>query len=43
MLDAVDEAAERARGEREGLLALKASASEALLTGRVRVPAETIN
>ena len=37
MLDAVDAAVERARGERAGLLALKASASDALLTGRVRV------
>ena len=37
MLDAVDAAVERARGERSGLLALKASASDALLTGRVRV------
>ena len=37
MLDAVDEAAERARGERTGLQGLQASASDALLTGRVRV------
>ena len=37
MLDAVDATIERARGERSGLLALKASASDALLTGRVRV------
>ena len=36
-LDAVDGAVERVRGERAGLLALKASASDALLTGRVRV------
>ena len=37
MLDAVGEAAERARGKRTGLQGLKASASDALLTGRVRV------
>ena len=37
MLDAVDAAVESARGERSGLLALQASASDALLTGRVRV------
>ena len=37
MLDAVDQALERAREERSGLQALKASASDALLTGRVRV------
>ena len=36
-LVAVDEAVERARGVRAGLQALKASASDALLTGRVRV------
>ena len=37
MLDAVDDAIERARGERASLQGLKASASGALLTGRVRV------
>ena len=36
-LDAVDGAVERVRGERAGLQALQASASDALLTGRVRV------
>ena len=36
-LVAVDEAVERGRGVRDGLQALKASASDALLTGRVRV------
>ena len=36
-LDAVNEAVERAREERAGLKALKASVSDALLTGRVRV------
>ena len=37
MLDAVDEAAEQARRQRAGLQDLKASAADALLTGRVRV------
>ena len=37
LLDCVDEAIERARWEREGLQSLKASAADALLTGRVRV------
>ena len=37
MLDAVDVAVERAREERASLAGVKASASEALLTGRVRV------
>lgn len=37
MLDAVDAAVERAREERASLQGLKASASDALLTGRVRV------
>ena len=37
MLDAVDEAIKRTRSERAGLQALQASASDALLTGRVRV------
>ena len=37
ILYAVDDALDRARGERAGLQALKASASDALLTGRVRV------
>ena len=36
-LDGVDEAIEQARRERNGLQSLKASAAEALLTGRVRV------
>ena len=38
MLDGVDEAIEQARRERNGLLLLKASAADALLSGRVRVP-----
>ena len=37
VLDGVDAAFERVHGERERLQALKASASDALLTGRVRV------
>ena len=37
MLDAVDEAVEQARRERAGLQDLKASTSDALLKGRVRV------
>ena len=37
MLDAVDDAVGQAWGERAGLQALKASAADALLTGRVRV------
>ena len=37
MLDAVDDAIERRRGEQDGLQSLKASAADALLTGRVRV------
>ena len=37
MLDGVDAAVQQARVERVGLQALHASASEALLTGRVRV------
>ena len=36
-LDGVDEAIEQARQERNGLLLLKASAADALLTGRVRI------
>ena len=38
LLDGVDNAIEQSRGEREGLRSFKASVSEALLTGRVRVP-----
>ena len=41
MLDATDEATTRGREERDSLLSLKASASDALLTGRVRVGGET--
>ena len=37
VLDGVDEAIARSRGERGALQSLKASASDALLTGRVRV------
>ena len=37
LLDGVDGAVEPMREERNGLLSLKASASDALLTGRVRV------
>ena len=37
LLDSVDKTLERTRGEREVLLSLKASAADALLTGRVRV------
>ena len=37
MLDSVDESIERAREEREGLVSLKQSTADALLTGRVRV------
>ena len=37
MLDSVDEAIERGRKETEMLQSLKASAADALLTGRVRV------
>ena len=40
VLDGVDEATERAREEKAGLRSLKASAGEALLTGRVRVAGE---
>ena len=38
MLDGVDKAIEGARDEWDGLQSLKASASDALLSGRVRVP-----
>ena len=37
MLDGVDEALERARSERDAIQSLKASAADALLSGRVRV------
>ncbi len=37
MLDGVDDAIKRANEERSGLQSLKASASDALLSGRVRV------
>ena len=37
-LDSVDEAIENSRAERDRLQSLKASASDALLTGRVRAP-----
>ena len=37
MLDSVDDAIGRAREERDGLQSLQASASDALLTGRVRI------
>ena len=37
MLSSVDEAIERGRTETEMLQSLKASAADALLTGRVRV------
>ncbi len=37
-LDRIDAAIERARGERAALQSTKASAADALLTGRVRVP-----
>ena len=40
ILDGVDVAVERAREEQDGLQLLKASASDALLTGRVRAPVE---
>ena len=39
MMDSVDEAIERGRAETEMLQSLKASAADALLTGRVRVGA----
>jgi len=38
MLDSIDEAIKQTRNEREELQSLKASAADALLTGRVRVP-----
>ena len=38
MLDGVDDAIKRAHEERSGLQSLKASAADALLSGRVRVP-----
>ena len=38
VLGGVNDAIERAREERDGLRSLKASAADALLTGRVRVP-----
>ena len=41
-LDGVDEAIEQARQERNGLQMLKASAADALLTGRVRVIMEDL-
>ena len=41
MLDSTDAAIDRAREERDGLQSLKASTSDALLTGRVRVDAES--
>ena len=41
MLDGVDDAVEREREERDGLQLLKASAADALLTGRVRVEVES--
>ena len=37
ILDSLDEAIERARAEREALQPLKASASDALLSGRIRI------
>ena len=37
-LDGLDEVIDRGREERDGLQSLKASASDALLSGRVRVP-----
>ena len=40
-LDGVDEAIERARAEQDSLTSLKASAADALLSGRVRVRGET--
>ena len=38
VLDGVDDAIKRAHEERSGLQSLKASAADALLSGRVRVP-----
>ena len=43
MLDGVDEAIDRAREERDGLQWLKASTSDALLTGRVRMKVRNYN
>lgn len=41
MLDSIDEAIKQTRNEREELQSLKASAADALLTGRVRVSSRT--
>ncbi len=43
MLDGVDDAIGRVREERDGLQTLKASAADALLTGRVRVSEDEIS
>ena len=40
MLESVDDAIERGRDERDGLQSLRASAADALLTGRMRVASE---